>query len=136
MASLQHLIRFFFRADPNEANMRRCRFHVYTRVQTLYFQLDAVSCQCIGRLFLPNIISQSICLSNISLMATSEHGEGAGIVASAPNGPVQPPLEPAIQVTTPQGSPDTVLNTSNKATRERERLPTSQISGAFFHYFA
>ena len=106
-------------------------------IQTPYFQLDTISCQCIRRLFYSNIISQSICLSNIPLtVATSEHSDETGIATSAPNIPGQSPFKSAIQVTTPQGSPDTVLNTSHKTSHERERLSTGQISGVFFHYYA
>ena len=131
MTSPQHLIQLVSVRVAMEANIRRCRSHVYTRVQTHHLQLDAVSCLC-----LPNIISKSICLSNLSLMATSEHGDKAEIAASVHHSPGQPSLEPAIQDTTVEASLSTVLDPSDGTTCERETLSTNQISGAFVHYFA
>jgi len=101
-------------------------------VQTRRLQLDAVS--CIPRLCLPNTISQSICLSHISLMATFEHGDEAEIAASIHHSPEKPALEPTIKDATLQGSPRTVLDTLDETTRERETLSASQISGAIFCY--
>lgn len=69
-------------------------------------------------------------------MATSEHGYKAEIVASVHRSPGELPLEPAIEDTALQASLSTVLDTSNETARERERLSTSQISGAIFHYYA
>jgi hypothetical protein len=134
MASAQHFVLICFRACRNErciANVGRCLSHVYTRVQTRHLLFDPVS--CIRRLFLPNIIPQSICLSHISLMATSEYDDQAEIGASVHH---SPGLESAIEDTSLQGSLSAVLNTSDETTRKRERLSTGQISGAMFHYFA
>lgn len=70
-------------------------------------------------------------------MAASEHSDEAEITAFVHHSPGQPPLEPAIQDTAPQGSPSTVPNTPDEvATRQRERLSTSQVSGTIFHYYA
>jgi hypothetical protein len=69
-------------------------------------------------------------------MATSEHGDEAEVTAFVHHSPGQPPLEPAIQDTAPQGSPSTVPNTPDEVTtHQRERLLTSQVSGAIFHYY-
>jgi hypothetical protein len=112
--------------------------YTYIWVQTSHFPLDSVA--CIQRLCLPNIISQSICLSNPSLMATSEHSVDsveAEIAASVHHSPGQPSLKPPIQDTRLRASLSTVLDTSSdETTRERETLSTNQISGAFFHYYA
>jgi len=106
--------------------------HTYTHVQTGHFQLDSVP--CIQRLCLPNIISQSLSLANLSLMATSEHGDEAEVAASIHcHSPGQPSLEPQIPDTTLQASLSTVLGMSDETTHERETpLSTNQISGVFF----
>ena len=65
-------------------------------------------------------------------MATSEHGDEAEIsAASIHRSPERPSLEPD---TTVQAFLSTVLDPSDGATRERETLSTTQISGAFFHH--
>ena len=70
-------------------------------------------------------------------MAASEHSDEAEITAFVHHSPGQPPLEPAIHDTAPQGSPSTVPNTPDEVTtRQRERLSTSQVSGTIFHYYA
>jgi hypothetical protein len=69
-------------------------------------------------------------------MATSEHGDEAEIAASVHHSLGQLSLETPIQDPTLQASLSTVLNTSGETTRERERLSTNQISGAFFDYYA
>ena len=112
-------------------NMRQCRSHGYTRG---HFHRDTVS--CIRHLYLPNIVSQPICPSHISLMSTSEHGDQAEIVASVHHSPGQPPLEPAIEDKALPGSLSAVLNTPDETACERERLSTSQIAGAIIHYYA
>lgn len=67
-------------------------------------------------------------------MATSEHGDNVEIATSVHHcGPGKPPLEPAIQETAPQASRSTVLGSSDKTTRERERLSINQISGVCLH---
>jgi len=97
---------------------------MYTRVQS-NVQLLAVS--CIRRLCLPNTISQSIRFFDIFLMATSEHGDKAEIADPVPHSLGEP---------APQASFSPVLDTADDATREQERLSTSQILGTFFCYHA
>jgi len=73
----------------------------------------------------------TLLVTAITLMSTSEHGDEAEIAASVLHSSGQLPLEPAIQDTVPT-SLSAVPDTLDKTTREREKLSTSQIPGAFF----